>query len=91
MNKAELIALIAEEQNITRADAEKSVASVLDAISVTLAKGDDVKLLGFGNFTVQAKPERIGKNPRTGEALTIKASKAVKFAVGKGLKDRVNG
>jgi len=60
-------------------------------ITTALKSGDDVRLVGFGSFSVSARPAREGKNPRTGEKLTIAASKAPKFSAGKGLKDTVNG
>ncbi len=64
---------------------------MLTAITDALKGGDDVRLTGFGSFSVSARPAREGKNPRTGEKITIAASKAVKFTVGKALKDAVNG
>ena len=91
MNKSELVAAVAVAANLTKVDSDKAVEAVFAAITAALKSGDDVRLVGFGSFSVSARSAREGKNPRTGEKLTIRASKAPKFSAGKGLKDAVNG
>lgn len=90
MNKTELIAAIAADTNLTKADAARAFDSALGHLAGALAKGEAVQIGGFGNFTVSNRAERSGRNPSTGEPMTIKASKAVKFTAGKSLKDAVN-
>ena len=90
MNKTELIAAIAADTNLTKADAARAFDSALEHLAGALAKGEAVQIVGFGNFTVSNRAERSGRNPSTGEPMTIKASKAVKFTAGKSLKDAVN-
>jgi DNA-binding protein HU-beta len=90
LNKTELIAAIAADTNLTKADAARAFDSALEHLAGALAKGESVQLVGFGNFTVSNRAERSGRNPSTGEPMTIKASKAVKFTAGKSLKDAVN-
>jgi DNA-binding protein HU-beta len=90
MNKAELVSKVAELAALTKADADKAVDATIDAITAALKTGDDVRLVGFGTFSVSERAESEGRNPRTGEKITIKASKAPKFSAGKGLKDAVN-
>jgi DNA-binding protein HU-beta len=90
LNKTELIAAIAADTNLTKADAARAFDSALEHLADALAKGESVQLVGFGNFTVSNRAERSGRNPSTGEPMTIKASKAVKFTAGKSLKDAVN-
>jgi DNA-binding protein HU-beta len=91
MNKADLVAKVAELSGLTKTDADKATDAVFAAITSTLKTGDDVRLVGFGSFSVSDRAAREGKNPRTGEKITIAASKAPKFTAGKGLKDAVNG
>lgn len=90
MNKTELIAAVAEKAEISKKDAEKAVKAFTDAVAEELAKGGKVQLVGFGNFEVSERPAREGRNPRTGETMTIAASKAPKFKPGKALKDEIN-
>jgi len=90
MNKQDLIAAVAEVSGLTKADASKSVEAVFDTITGTLKKGDDVRLVGFGTFSVTKRKASIGRNPRTKEPMEIKASSQPKFKAGKGLKDAVN-
>ena len=90
MNKQELIGSVAETTGLTRSDAGKAVESVFDSISAALKKGDEVRLVGFGTFSVSKRKASTGRNPRTGEPMTIKASSQPKFKAGKGLKDAVN-
>lgn len=90
MNKTELIAAVAENAALSKKDAEKAVNVVVDAIKGALADGDKVQLVGFGTFEVRERGARTGKNPRTGEAIKIAASKVPAFKAGKALKDAVN-
>ncbi len=90
MNKTELIAAVAEKAEISKKDAEKAVKAFTDAVAEELAKGGKVQLVGFGNFEVSERPAREGRNPRTGETMTIAASKTPKFKPGKDLKDEIN-
>ena len=87
MNKAELIAAV--NADVSQKVAAKAVAAVMDEIKEALKKGDKVQLVGFGSFEVKNKPERKGKNPRTGETITIKASKAPVFKAGQAFKDYI--
>ena len=89
MNKTELIATVAEKAELSKKDSEKAVAAVLDAITESLKAGDKVALVGFGTFDVKDRPERTGKNPRTGEPVAIAATRVPTFKAGKGLKDAV--
>ncbi|MBZ4659488.1 DNA-binding protein HU-beta [Desulfacinum infernum DSM 9756] len=89
MTKADLVAKMADDAGITKAAAEKALNSFVDAVTETLAKGDKVTLVGFGTFSVAERASREGRNPRTGEAITIAASKVVKFKAGSKLKDAV--
>ena len=91
MNKAELITAIAEHANLTKADANRALDGLLKTIETTLASGDSVALVGFGSFEVKARAERKGRNPQTGEEITITAANIPSFKPGKGLKDAVNG
>ena len=90
MNKGELIDAVAGAAGLSRADATKAVDGVLDAITGTLSNGGSVSLVGFGTFSVKARAARMGRNPRTGEAIQIRASNVPGFKAGKGLKDAVN-
>ncbi len=90
MNKAELITSVAEQAAISKKDAEKAINAVIDTISNAMAEGEKIQLVGFGTFEVRAREARTGKNPRTGEAIQIAASKVPAFKAGKALKDAVN-
>jgi DNA-binding protein HU-beta len=90
MNKNDLIAAVAETTGLTKADAAKAVDAVLDSITNSLKKQDEVRLVGFGTFTVAKRAASEGRNPRTGEKIKIPASKRPKFSAGKALKDAVN-
>lgn len=90
MNKNELIAAVAEMSGLSRNDATKAVESLVDTVTSTLAKGDEVRLVGFGTFSVAKRKASTGRNPRTGEPMQIPASTQPKFKAGKGLKDAVN-
>ena len=89
MNKTELIAAVAEKQKFLKG-CRKAVKAFTDAVAEELAKGGKVQLVGFGNFEVSERPAREGRNPRTGETMTIAASKTPKFKPGKALKDEIN-
>lgn len=91
MNKHELVAAIAQDAELSKKDAEKALAATINAISKALADGDKVQVVGFGTFEVRERAARTGKNPRTGEAIKIAASKVPAFKAGKALKDVVNG
>ncbi|MFN0263474.1 HU family DNA-binding protein [Tepidamorphus sp. 3E244] len=90
MNKQELIAAVAEGADISKNDAGNAVQAMIDAIGGALKSGDDVKIAGFGNFSVASRAATTGRNPRTGEPVNIPASKSPKFKAGKALKDMVN-
>lgn len=90
MNKQDLISSVSDQAGISKADASKAVEAVFDSITSTLKKGGEVRLVGFGTFSVTKRKASTGRNPRTGEAMTIKASTQPKFKAGKGLKDAVN-
>jgi DNA-binding protein HU-beta len=90
MNKQELIGAVAETTGLTRNDAGKAVEAVFDSISGVLTKGDEVRLVGFGTFSISKRKASTGRNPRTGEPMKINASTQPKFKPGKGLKDAVN-
>lgn len=89
MNKTELVAAVAEKAGMSKKDTEKVINNVFDAIGEALAQGDKVQIAGFGGFEVKAREARTGRNPKTGEAIEIPASKAPVFKAGKGLKDKV--
>jgi DNA-binding protein HU-beta len=90
MNKTELIDAVAESAELSKASASRAVDAVLDGVINTLSKGDQVTLVGFGTFEVRNRAARTGRNPRTGEAIQIKASKAPGFKAGKAFKDALN-
>ena len=90
MNKTELIAAIAKETELSRKDAELAVKAFADVVTAELKKGEKVQLVGFGTFEVSERAAREGRNPQTGETMTISASRTPKFKAGKALKDTVN-
>ncbi len=90
MNKTELIEAIATEADISKAAAGRALDAAMEAVTKALKKGDMVTLVGFGSFYVGKRAARTGRNPRTGESITIKAAKVPKFRAGKALKDGVN-
>ena len=90
MNKNDLIGAVADASGLTRSDATKAVEGVFDSITGALKRGDEVRLVGFGTFSVARRKASSGRNPRTGETMQIKASNQPKFKAGKGLKDSVN-
>ncbi len=90
MNKAELIDAVAEAADLSKASAARAVDAVTNTITGSLQSGDQVTLVGFGTFTVRDRAARSGRNPRTGETISIKASKVPGFKAGKALKDALN-
>ncbi len=90
MNKSELIDAIADEANLTKADAGRALDATVGIITKALSDSDSVALVGFGTFAVKERAERKGRNPQTGEEITIKAAKIPSFKAGKSLKDAVN-
>lgn len=92
MTKSELIAAIARDYSHLRiADVERAINAILDEIAESLERGDRVEFRDFGAFTVGAREPRIGRNPRTGEAVSVDAKQVIHFKVGKGLRLRLNG
>jgi Bacterial nucleoid DNA-binding protein len=89
MNKAELIAEVAEKASLSKKDSEKAVNAALDSITDALEKGDKVQLVGFGAFEVKSRGARIGRNPKTKEEIKIPASKVPQFKAGKALKEAI--
>ncbi|SMF93756.1 DNA-binding protein HU-beta [Methylomagnum ishizawai] len=89
MNKAELIEAISDAADLTKADAGRALDGVIDAITEALRKGEAVSLVGFGTFLVKERAERLGRNPQTGDSITIQAAKIPAFKAGKALKDAV--
>ena len=89
MTKAELVTMVAEKADLTKKDAEKAISALVESISETLAKGEKIKLVGFGTFEVRERAAREGVNPRTGDKIKIAASKVPAFKAGSALKDAV--
>ena len=89
MNKTEFIAAVAEKAEISKKDSEKALKAFVDVVAEQLKAGDKVQLVGFGTFEVSERAAREGRNPQTGETMTIAACKAPKFKAGKALKDEV--
>ena len=90
MTKNELIAAVAERTHMSKIAAGSAVEATFDAITATLKGGGEVKIMGFGNFRVVRRAARDGRDPRTGAPVRIEASKRLRFAAGKGLKEAVN-
>ena len=90
MNKTDLINAVADASGLSKNDAGNAVEAVMDSIGGALKGGDSVALIGFGTFSVKSRSARVGRNPRTGDAIQIKASKIPAFKAGKALKDAVN-
>jgi DNA-binding protein HU-beta len=90
MNKNELIAKVADDSGLTKGDAGEAIEATLNAIMGALADGGDVRLVGFGTFSVSHRKATTGRDPRTGKSIDIKASKNAKFKAGKAFKDAVN-
>ena len=90
MNRSELVASVASNGGFSKSDVEKMVDSLLNAIADALKRGDEVRLAGFGTFTVATSAAKQARNPRTGEPVTVAASRQPKFKAGKALKDALN-
>jgi len=90
MNNNDIADQLASEQGLSKVDARKLVTAVFAAIGDAAAKGEEISLNGFGKFKVKANPEREGRNPATGKAMTIKASKKLSFTPAKAVKDKLN-
>ena len=90
MNKVELIAQIAEKSGLSKKDAEKALAATVDAITEAVSTGDKVQLVGFGSFEVKQREARVGRNPKTKEAIELPATRVPVFKAGRALKDAVS-
>jgi len=90
MNKSELIDVMAQHANLSKAEAGRALGALVKTIETSLKAGEPIALLGFGTFEVKARAERAGRNPQTGQAITIAAAKIPAFKAGKTLKDAVN-
>ena len=90
MNKAELVAAVAERTELSKKDAEKALKAFVDVVAEELKKGENIQLVGFGTFEVSERAAREGRNPANGQPMQIAASKAPKFKAGKALKDAIN-
>ncbi|SET41688.1 HU family DNA-binding protein [[Clostridium] polysaccharolyticum] len=90
MNKAELVAAIAEKTELSKKDSEKALKAFIDVVTEELIKGEKISLIGFGTFEVSERAAREGRNPQTGKTMQIAACKAPKFKAGKQLKDALN-
>ncbi len=91
MNKTQLINTVAEKTGLKKKDADAAVNAFFEALEDTLVSGEKVQLFGFGNFSVEERAERKGRNPATGESITIPATKQIKFAPASVLKAKING
>ncbi len=89
MSKAELVEKIADQAKLTKVDAERALNAFIGVVTASLKDGEDVTLVGFGTFAVGKRAERSGRNPQTGEAITIAAKNVVKFKPGKALRDGI--
>jgi DNA-binding protein HU-beta len=90
MNKSELVSQVAELAGLSKADSEKATDALFAAITSALKDNEDVRLVGFGTFSVTSRPAREGRNPQTGKSIQIPASRQPKFSVGKVLKEAIN-
>ncbi len=90
MNKQELISAIAGKADLTKEQAGSALEGFIDAVGDSLKSGEEVRLLGFGNFLVSHRAAKMGRNPQTGAPVEIKAANVARFKVGKGLKDKIN-
>ena len=89
MNKTQLVAAVAEKAGLSKKDSEKAVQAVFEAVTAALVEGEKVQLVGFGAFETKARPERVGRNPKTKEEIKIPATRVASFKAGKALKDAV--
>ncbi|MSO85383.1 MAG: HU family DNA-binding protein [Rhodospirillales bacterium] len=90
MNKQDLASAVADSTGLTKSDSHKAVDAFIDIVTSTLKKGSEIRIAGFGTFRVAKRAARVGRNPQTGAAINIPASKQPKFSAGKSLKDAVN-
>ena len=90
MNKNELVATVANSTGLSKSQSAEAIEAVIDTITTQLRSGSDVRLVGFGTFSISRRQATTGRNPRTGETINIAASNVPKFKAGKGLKDAVN-
>lgn len=90
MNKNELISAVAEKTGLSKKDSEKALNATLDAITAAVANGEKVQLIGFGTFELRERAEKQARNPRTGETITVAATKVPAFKAGAALKDKVS-
>jgi DNA-binding protein HU-beta len=90
MNKAEFVSAVADAADVSKVEAAKAVEAIIEVVKKALKKGDQVSLVGFGTFVVRKRAARLGRNPRTGQQIKIKASKNPSFKAGKALKDAIN-
>ena len=90
MNKQELLEQVSTQSGLTKEDTQKAIDAIFNALSESLSKGEAATLVGFGSFKVTERAAREGRNPRTGEAISIAASKAVRFSPGKTLREAIN-
>ena len=90
MNKSELVVALAQKAELSKKDAEKALNAFVEVVTESLKTGEKVQLVGFGTFESKERPARVARNPRTGEEITIAASKTASFKVGKALKDSIN-
>lgn len=90
MTKADLVDVIADGADLSKIKAEEALNLALEAIKASVAKGNTIQLIGFGSFSLGSRAARMGRNPKTGEAIEIAASKTVKFSAGKAFKDAIN-
>jgi len=91
MNQTELISAVAERAGLTKTDAGKAVEALVGTITDAIKQGEEVRITGFGTFGISERGERQGRNPQTGEAIRITASRTAKFTAGKAVKDALNG
>lgn len=90
MNKNELVSAVADAAGLSKGDAQSAIEAVFDTITSELKKGGDVRLVGFGNFSMSRREASVGRNPQTGAPVNIPARNVPKFSAGKGLKDAIN-
>ncbi len=90
MNKQELVAAIAAQAGLTKADAEKALSAFVETTKETLAKKESIQLIGFGTFSINERAARTGRNPQTGKEIQIKAKNVAKFKAGKALDEKLN-
>ncbi len=90
MNKQDLISAMSDKSDLSKEQAGAALEAFIDSVTQSLKGGEEVRLLGFGNFIVSRREEKMGRNPQTGEQVKIKAANVARFKVGKALKDKIN-